>query len=126
MNIDSAEELRAPWEVIRDEKRKKKDEFMESMIKVKFTINSTMLKNYMIQEYEDSCEGVENNKGDFAEYRNSVRGHNAKYFLDHKRNLELQLAEVCRDKFIYELEWGTGDLSYEYNEFTKGDFTEEF
>ena len=56
MNIDSAEELRAPWEVIRDEKRKKKDEFMKSMIKVKFTINSTMLKNYMIQEDEASWE----------------------------------------------------------------------
>tara|TARA_R110002020_G_scaffold237751_1_gene450118 strand:- start:797 stop:1171 length:375 start_codon:yes stop_codon:yes gene_type:complete len=124
MNIDSAEELRAPWEVIRDEKRKKKDEFMKSMIKVKFTINSTMLKNYMIQEDEASWE--ERDKKREREYRNSVRGHNAKYFLDHKRNLELQLAEVCRDKFIYELEWGTGDLSYEYNEFTKGDFTEEF
>ena len=95
-----------------------KEKFLKSMIKVKISINATMLKKYMIVENERFAESY---KGDHKEYRKSIRGHEAKYFLDYKKVLETELADICLDNIVYQLDIGT---NIPYEEFRISDFTE--
>ena len=93
-------------------------EEVESMINIKISINATMLKKYMIVENERYAELY---KGEYKEYRKRVRGHDAKYFLDYKKELEIELAQECLDNIIHELDMGA---CRPYEEFSISDFTE--
>jgi len=95
-----------------------KEKFLKSMIKVKISINATMLKKYMIDENEEDAEC---RKGWHKQYRKSIRGHEAKYFLDYKKELEIELANECLDNIIDQLDMGA---CRPYEEFSISDFTE--
>jgi len=95
-----------------------KEKFLKSMIKVKISINATMLKKYMIVENERYAELY---KGEHKEYRKSIRGQGAKYFVEHKKVLETELADICLDDIIYKLDIGT---NIPYGDFSISDFTE--
>tara|TARA_R110000744_G_scaffold25388_1_gene63016 strand:+ start:363 stop:677 length:315 start_codon:yes stop_codon:yes gene_type:complete len=95
-----------------------KEKFLKSMIKVKISINSTMLKKYMIDENERYAECY---KGEKKEYIKSIRGQGAKYFLDYKKELEIELSNECLDNIIDQLDMG---VCSPYEEFSISDFTE--
>tara|TARA_R110000787_G_scaffold10474_1_gene35568 strand:+ start:1190 stop:1579 length:390 start_codon:yes stop_codon:yes gene_type:complete len=99
---------------------KKKEKFLKSMIKVKISINATMLKKYMIDENEKDAECTSSSSK--KKYRKWIRGHESKYFVENKKVLETELANECLDNIIYQLD--IGECS-PYEEFSISDFTME-
>ncbi len=94
-------------------------EEVESMINIKISINAIKLKNYMIKQHKAAVWPRDDASN--KEYRKSIRGHDAKYFLDYKKELEKELAQECLNNIIYELDYG---ICAPYEDFTDSDFTE--
>tara|TARA_R110001583_G_scaffold173581_1_gene327643 strand:- start:96 stop:401 length:306 start_codon:yes stop_codon:yes gene_type:complete len=96
-------------------------EKVESMINIKISINAIKLKNYMIEQHKEQGNDYNPHTEYNKAYRKMIRGHDAKYFLDYKKELEIELAKECLNNIIHQLDYG---ICAPYETFTDSDFTE--